>query len=74
MTVDFYNLMEWKLDSTANFLLTIWLFKLLNVYPFDYAAFVVCGKVGYPETGLTTPVGWLLLLLLTVLSQSAIIV
>ena len=44
------------------------------VCPFDYTAFVVSGKVWYPLTGLTTPVGWLLLLKLTALSQSAIVV
>ena len=27
--------------------------------PFDYTAVAVSGKVGYPLTGLTTPVGWL---------------
>ena len=36
--------------------------KLLNVCPFDYTAVTVSGKVGYPLTGLPTPVGWLLLL------------
>ena len=43
--------------------------KFLNVCPF-----AVSGKVGYPLTGLTTTVGWLLLLRLTVLSRSAIVV
>ena len=27
--------------------------------PYDYTAFAVSGKVEYPLTGLTTPVGWL---------------
>ena len=44
------------------------------VCPFDYTALAVSGKVGYLLTGLTTPVGWLLLLQLTVLSRSAIAV
>ena len=42
--------------------------------PFDYTAFAVSGKVGILQTGLTTSVGWLLLLQLTVLSRSAIVV
>ena len=37
-------------------------------------AFAVNGKVGIPETGLTTPIWWLSLLPLTVLSRSAIVV
>ena len=43
-------------------------------HPFDYTAISVSGKVGRPLTGLTTPVGWLLLLQLTVLSRSGIVV
>ena len=39
---------------------------------FDCTAFVVSWKVGIPETGLTTPVGWLSLLKLTVISRSVI--
>ena len=35
------------------------IYKFLNVCPFDYTAVAVSGKVGYPLTGLTTPVGWL---------------
>ena len=35
------------------------IYKFLNVCPFDYTAFAVSGKVGYPLNGLTTPVGWL---------------
>ena len=42
--------------------------------PFDYTAGIVSGRVGYPLTGLTTQVGWLLLLQLTVLRRSAIVV
>ena len=48
------------------------IYKLLNVCPFYYTSFAVSGKVGYPYTGLTTPVRWLSLLQLTVLSRSAI--
>ena len=29
---------------------------MLNVCPFDFTAFAVSEKVGYPLTGLTTPV------------------
>ena len=39
-----------------------------------HMAFVVSEKVGYPLTGWTTPVGWLLILKLTALSRSAIVV
>ena len=42
------------------------IYKFLNVCPFDYTAFAVSGKVERSETGLTTPVGWLLLRPLTV--------
>ena len=49
------------------------IYTFLNVCPFDYMALVISGEVGYPETGLTTPVGWLVLLQLTVLSRFAII-
>ena len=42
--------------------------------PFDCTAVTVSGKVGAHKTRLTTPVGRLLLLLLTVLSRSAIVV
>ena len=42
--------------------------------PFDNTAVAVSGKVGCPLTGLTTPVGWLLLPQLTVLSRSIIVV
>ena len=48
--------------------------KFLNLCPFDYAAFAVSRKVWIPLTGLSTPVGWLSLPQLTVLSWSAIIV
>ena len=47
---------------------------IFYVHPFDYTAFVFNGKAGIPQTGLTTRVGWLLLLQLTVLSRSAIVV
>ena len=32
------------------------IYKFLNMCPFDYTAFAVSGKVGYPLTGLSTPV------------------
>ena len=41
---------------------------------FDYTDFAVSEKVEIPETGLTTPVGWLSLLQLSVLSCFAIVV
>ena len=50
------------------------IYKFLNVCPFDYTAVAVSGKVERSLTGLTTPVGWLLLLQLTVLSRSTIVV
>ena len=50
------------------------IYKFFNMCPFDYTAFAVGGKVGIPLTGLTTPVGWLSLPQLTVLSRSAIVV
>ena len=31
----------------------------LNMCPFDYAAFVVSGKIRIPLTGLTTPIDWI---------------
>ena len=33
------------------------LFTIINIFPFDCTAFVVTGKVEYPQNGLTTPVG-----------------
>ena len=51
------------------------IYKVLNVCPFDFTAFAVSVKVGYPYTGLTIAVGLRLFLLqLTVLSRSAIAV
>ena len=50
------------------------IYKFLNACPFDYTAIAVSGKVERSETGLTTPVGWLLLFQLTILSRSAIVV
>ena len=49
------------------------LFCIWTSYTF-FTAFVASGKVWYPSIGLTTPVGWMLLLQLTVLSRSAIVV
>ena len=49
------------------------IYKFLNVRPIDYTAVAGSGKVG-PVYRLTTPVGWLLLLQMTVLSRSAIAV
>ena len=42
--------------------------EILNVCLFGYTTFAVSRKVRIPFTGLTTPVGWLSLLQLTVLS------
>ena len=65
------------------FMTSGWLFVLslykedylkICVRPFDYTAVVVSGKVENWLTGLTTPLGWLLLLQLTVLRRSAIVV
>ena len=42
--------------------------------PFDYTAVAVSRKIERLQTGLITPVRWLLLLQLTVLIQSAIVV
>ena len=50
------------------------LFFFKNVCLFDYMTVVVSGEVGYPLIGLTTPVGLLFSLQLTVLSRSAIVV
>ena len=47
------------------------IYKFLIVCPFDYTAVAVSRKVGIPLTGLTTPVRWLKL---TVLSRSAMVV
>ena len=33
------------------------IYKFLNVFPFDYTAVAVSGKVERSQTGLTTPVG-----------------
>ena len=49
-------------------------FQFFYVCPFDYTAFAVSEKVGYPKSGLTTSVEWLLLIQLTVLSRPAIVV
>ena len=51
-----------------------WHLSFLNVCPFNYTAVAVSGKVERSYIGLTTPVRWLLLLQLTVLSRSAIVV
>ena len=45
--------------------------QIFKCVSFDYTAFVVSGNVGIPQTGLTTPLGWLSLLQLTVISRSA---
>ena len=50
--------------------LTIKIPVLTIELPFDYTVFEVSGKVGIPYTGLTTPVWWLSLPQLTVLSRS----
>ena len=48
--------------------------RFWNECPFDYTTVALSGKVKRSYTGLTTPVGCLLLLQLTVLSRSAIVV
>ena len=50
------------------------IYKFLNVCPFDYTAFAVSRKFGIPLTGLTTQVGRLSLLQLTVLRRTSIVV
>ena len=35
------------------------IYKFLDVCPFDFMAVAVSGKVGYPETGLTTQIAWM---------------
>ena len=50
------------------------IYKVLNVRPFDYTAFAVRGNVVCPLTALTTPIEWMLLRQLTVLTRSAIVV
>ena len=49
------------------------IYKFLNVCPFDNMAFAV-GRLSARKPVLTTPVGWLLSLQLTVLNRSAIVV
>ena len=44
----------------------IFIYKVLNVCPFDYTTVAVSEKVERSYTGLTTPVVWLLLLQLPV--------
>ena len=58
----------WSSGPYKDYYLQIHLY--LNVYPFDYTYAAVNGKVKRTLTGLTTPVLWLLLLQLTVLSRS----
>ena len=48
----------------------VYIYKFLNVCPFDYTTVAANGRVG-PVNQLTTPVGLLLFLQLTVLSRSA---
>ena len=36
------------------------IYTFFNVRPFDYMAFAVSGNVGYPLTGLTTTIAWML--------------
>ena len=47
-------------------------FQFLVVFPFDYASFVVSGKVTILLTEVTNPVGWLSLIQQTVLGRSTI--
>ena len=65
----FYNISAWSLVSMISCI-----YKFVNVCPYNYTALMLSGKVRVPFTGLTTPVVWLSLLKLTVLSRSAIVV
>ena len=61
----------WNYISINNVQTKIAYFKnFWDICPFEYTAVAVSRKVGIPYIGLTTPVGWLLLLRHTVLSQS----
>ena len=48
--------------------------KLLNICHLNYTAFAVSGNFGISLTGLTTPVGWLSLLQVTVLSPDRCVI
>ena len=61
-------------DSSQSFDIERELFDLNQSCPFDYTAFVVSGKVGIPLTGLTTPVGWLSLPQVIVLSPNRCVI
>ena len=56
--IDFYDLSVW---GGCWFVVYIrrFIYKFLNVCPFDYTAVAGSGKVRRPLTRLTTPVGWL---------------
>ena len=60
-------------DNISGTVYIRFIYKFLNLCPFDYAAVVGSWKV-LPVNRLTTPVGWLKLLQLDVLSRSAIAV
>ena len=49
-------------------------YKFLNMCPFDNMAVAVSGKVERSFTGLTTSVGWPLLLQLTAFIRSTVVV
>ena len=69
MCIDFYDLSVWC-DCWFVVYVRRFIYKFLNVYPFNYTAVAGSGKVG-PVNRLTTPVGWSLLLQLTVRGLSA---
>ena len=62
------------IDCWSSALVSRIIYKCLNVCPFGYTDVAIGGKAELSETGLTKPVGWLLLLQLTVLSRSAVVV
>ena len=70
--INFYDLSAWDGCWSS---VSIWrfIYRFLDVCPFDSTTVAVSGKVG-PVNRLTTPVGWLLSFQLTVLSRSAIAV
>ena len=74
-----YMCTAFLLPLRVSLLLVLSLYKedylqFIDLRPSDYTAFVVSGKVGNPFFCFTTPIGWFLLLQLTVLSRSAFVV
>ena len=62
----------WLIAGPLSLFIRRIIYKFLNMCSFDCAGFAVSRRVGYPKTTLTTPVGWLLLLQLTVRPKSVI--